>query len=310
MSSAIFRQLASGGEAHKAERLFHAAISAFATLTRPTRSEIAQLDALTLPLFPAVPVEARRYAAAVLCECPAPPPGLLRRLCDEPIEISAPLLVRSKALSDVDLISLIAQHGLPHARVIGRRGALNPAIAALIRAMAAQEGASLGHPVSPRRQQSDQPGMPEQAVRDKLLSMMRATAQRDVAPTQAPLPSTQMESAKVRVDQDLRDAALADDEGKFVSALADRLGISIDRARRIVGFVTPSELMTGLRLLGLGDAEAFLIAATHFPAQLSNRPAIRLFVERYRALSLETAQRRLRQWQAAHPRVLQSGGFT
>ena len=301
VSSAIFRQLASGGEAHKQERLFNAAISAFAALTRPARREIAQLDDLTLPLFPAISVEARRHAAAVLCECLTPPPNLLRRLCDEPIEISAPLLVRSKALRDVDLISLIAQHGLPHARVIGRRAVLNPAIAALIRAMTAQEGASPGRPVSPRAPQPEQSGTLEQTVRDKLRSMMRSTARRDGAPVQAPPSSTLPQGPGVGFDLDLRTAALADDDAKFVGALADRLVITTDAARRIVGFATPSELMTALKLLGQGDADAFLITAAHFPAQLADRVAIRLFIERYRAISSHTAQARLQRWRSAPP---------
>ncbi|TIP36884.1 MAG: hypothetical protein E5X69_22055, partial [Mesorhizobium sp.] len=56
MSSSDFRQIAIRTEAGKAERLFRAAVSAFCSLTRPSRREIAQLEDLTLPLFDEVSV--------------------------------------------------------------------------------------------------------------------------------------------------------------------------------------------------------------------------------------------------------------
>ena len=40
-----------------------------------------------------------------------PPAALVRRLADESVDIAAPLLIRSKVLSDVDLIALIGRHG-------------------------------------------------------------------------------------------------------------------------------------------------------------------------------------------------------
>ena len=81
------------GEAGKADRLFRAATSAFCSLTRPSRRDIVQLEDLALPLFNLVSVEARRYMAAALSDCQSPPPALVRRLCDETIDIAAPLLI-------------------------------------------------------------------------------------------------------------------------------------------------------------------------------------------------------------------------
>ena len=112
MSSSDFRQITIKGETLKAERLFRAAVSAFCSLTRPSRREIAQLEDLTLPLFDFVSVESRRYVAAALSECQYAPATLVRRLADETVDIAAPLLIRSNALSDIDLIALIGRHGL------------------------------------------------------------------------------------------------------------------------------------------------------------------------------------------------------
>ncbi|MCR4265336.1 hypothetical protein [Nitratireductor sp. ZSWI3] len=292
MSSAIFRQLASGGEEHRPDRLFRAAVSAFTSLTRPTRREIAQLDDLALPLFPLVPVETRRYAAAVLCECASPPPGLLRRLCDEPVEVCAPLLVRSNALSDVDLIDLIARHGLPHARVIGRRAVLHPAIAALIRALATQENDRGGTAARPAFRRST--GL-EDGVRDRLRLMMRAAnAPGEAGASQASRPVPQYLADDRNAA--LRHTALSGTAADFEAELARRLGIPLARARHISTYATCSKLMIALRALMIEDAEAFLLTATRYPEQLLNRNAIRRFVERYRSIAPETVREHLERW--------------
>ncbi|MBN7762542.1 hypothetical protein JYP52_15470 [Nitratireductor aquibiodomus] len=286
MSSAVFRQLASGGEAHRPERLFRAAISAFVSLTRPTRREIAQLDDLALPLYPLIAPETRRYAAAVLSDFATPPPGLLRRLTDEPAEICAPLLVRSPALSDVDLIGLIARHGQPHARVIGRRAHLNPAIAALVRALSAQ--------AHDDEQTAPSAGSASEAdVRDRLRLIMSA------ANTQAPAARQRNEKPLPKVEAAsaiLRKAVFSSESGAFEAALTELLGISSDAAREITGFPTYGELIVVLKALGFEDAEAFLLTAAVFPKLFSQRSAIGFFLERYRALSADDARHRLQGW--------------
>ncbi len=93
MSSSDFRQIAVRADHGKSERLFRAAVTAFCSLTRPSRREIAQLEDLTLPLYDSVSIEARRFVAAALSECANPPAALVRRLADEPVEIAAPLLL-------------------------------------------------------------------------------------------------------------------------------------------------------------------------------------------------------------------------
>jgi uncharacterized protein (DUF2336 family) len=130
-----FRQIATPNETGKSEKLFRAAISAFCSITRPTRREASQLEDLVLPLFESVSADSLRYVAAALSECDFAPHGLVRRLAEEPVDISAPLLVRSNVLTDVDLISLIGRHGIPHARAVARRQELNPTIDDLIRAL-------------------------------------------------------------------------------------------------------------------------------------------------------------------------------
>ena len=135
VSSLDLRHITVKGEPGKADRLFRAAISAFCSLTRPSRREIDQLEDLALPLFDSVSIESRRFAAAALSECQHAPTALVRRLSGETVDIAAPLLIRSNALTDIDLIALIGSRGLPHARAIARRPGLNRTIEHLVKAL-------------------------------------------------------------------------------------------------------------------------------------------------------------------------------
>ncbi|WP_336057827.1 DUF2336 domain-containing protein [Nitratireductor sp. CH_MIT9313-5] len=132
MSSLDFRQISYGSGRQNAERIFRAAISAFCSLPRPSRKEVQQLDDLTLGLYDAVSVSGLRFASGALCECSPAPSGLIHRLCNESVDIAAPLLLRSPVLGDADLIALIGRHGAGHARAISRRDGLNPVIAQLV----------------------------------------------------------------------------------------------------------------------------------------------------------------------------------
>lgn len=185
----------------KAERLFRAAVTAFCSLTRPSRREIAQLEDLTLPLYDSVSTEARRFVAAALSECRNSPAVLVRRLADEPVEVAAPLLLRSNALADIDLIALIGRRGIGHARVIARRPHLNPTIDQLVKMLL--KSAKPADPIStsssqaPMKPQTAANALPDrqpplesrmlgaaaEAVRDRLRMMMRPAAGEVAAPT-------------------------------------------------------------------------------------------------------------------------------
>jgi uncharacterized protein (DUF2336 family) len=285
-----FRHIALGRGPRHSERVFRAAISAFCSLARPTRNEIAQLDDLAMGLVDTMPVEARRFAAAALCECDPAPPNLVKRLCDEPVEIAAPLLVRSQALSDVDLIALIGRHGVPHARAIARRDNLNPVVAALIRALLARSDAGQAPPAASERGQTD--GALE-AVRDQLRSLMQdetphASAAEERTVDWSPPPSGAY--------PDLREAAMSGDMRSLSEALARALDLAPARARSIVSGVVYSDLLLALKALDLSSEQAFLLTAAAYPAQVVHPAAIRLFHVRYEALKPETAREKVETW--------------
>ena len=301
MSSSDFRQIAIRTEAGKAERLFRAAVSAFCSLTRPSRREIAQLEDLTLPLFDDVSVESRRYVAAALSECEYAPAALVRRLAEEPVEIGAPLLTRSKALSDIDLIALIGRHGLPHARAIARRKELNPTIADLIRALERPTLVKTRPPdtvtrLTPAKPESaakaeDRHPVPSEAAEDarrRLRSMMRPAGEGVAVNTFLG------QSAYAK----LRETALTGNAAFFQTALADALEIDFSTARSVTGQSGYAALLAALRALDLSEDRAFLIAVAVYPGEFPHPQAIRLFLDRYRLLHREAALDRVRAWKA------------
>ncbi|RUU45778.1 hypothetical protein EOC93_05590 [Mesorhizobium sp. M6A.T.Ce.TU.002.03.1.1] len=298
MSASDFRQIAIRAESGKAERLFRAAVSAFCSLTRPSRREIAQLEDLTLPLFANVSVESRRYVAAALSECKYAPTALVRRLCEEPVDIAAPLLIRSRALSNIDLIALIGRHGLPHARAIARRKDLNPTIAHLIKALEKPTLVSVRQPEAiartasesaevvasdPDRQQ--EPGAAAENARRRLRSMMRA----DVESGATINPFTGSETYVK-----LRETALTGNAAFFQTALADALEIDFSTARSLTANQNYTSLLAALRALDLGEDRAFLITVAVYPTEFPHPQAIRTFLDRYRLLHRDAALDRVR----------------
>lgn len=298
MSSTDFRQITIKGDGKRAERLFRAAVSAFCSLTRPTRRDIAQLEDLALPLFDQVSVEARRYVSAALSECETPPPALVRRLADESVDIAAPLLIRSSVLSDADLVTLIGRHGYAHARAIGRRPNLNPAIAGLV--------AVLERKVVPLRPRADA------AARNVAMSSRpepRPVAGPAIEPATRPStgetlhrlrdmmrPASTPRLPEGSAYDKLRATVLSGRPGFFQFALAEALDRDAEVVNDTSANVSYSWLLDALRVLDVEDEKAFLVTAAFYPGYFGDLNAIRLFLLRYAAISREEARRRVSRW--------------
>lgn len=317
MSSSDFRQIAVRSESGKVEKLFRAAISAFCSLTRPSRREAAQLEDLTLPLFDSVSVEAKRFAAAALSESPSAPVTLVARLCDESVDIAAPLLIRSSVLTNVDLIALIGRYGLPHARAIARRDNLHPTIADLIRALekpklvsSANTLVAANAPAAPSQLSVDveardsiekgsvqrqKAGEAAENARRRLRALMLASAPTAVEDDTQPAGR----EATPTVYRKLRESALTGNTGLLAGALSTLLRVDMRRAQAIVEASTYSELLIAMRSLHLNEEQAFVVAAAAFPRLFSHAEAVRLFLERHRLCDIDSAKDRVRAWRAA-----------
>lgn len=318
MSSSDFSEIALKRERGRSERLFRAAVTAFASLTRPSRKEVAQLEDLVLPLYETVPADARRFVAAALSELEHAPSALIRRLADESVDVAAPVLLRSKVLNDVDLIGLIGRHGLPHAGVIARRQGLHPTIAQLAAALGRSErrrelgdtilnpvtieerpmqlslAAAAADPVPARRL----PGEAAEEVRARLRTMMQPAAVEKAAPAAPSEPGHRL-AIRPDVHSKLRESALTGVRALFQTALADALGIGFGQARAIVTATELTDLIAALKSLELSKDLAFVIVAALHPERFGHAEAIRLFLDRYRLLHREAAADRMRSWKEA-----------
>ncbi|RWF89298.1 MAG: DUF2336 domain-containing protein, partial [Mesorhizobium sp.] len=219
---------------------------------------------------------------------------------EEPVEIAAPLLTRSNALSDIDLIALIGRHGLPHARAIARRKELNATIAHLIRALEKPtlvntrppETVTKIAPVKPAASATEDnrpdPGVPEENARRRLRSMMR--------------PAGESAAVNLFLGQPtylkLRETALTGNLAFFQTALADALDIDFATARSITEQSGYAALLAALKALDLSEDRAFLIAVAVHPGEFPHPQAIRLFLDRYRLLHREAALDKVRAWKA------------
>jgi uncharacterized protein (DUF2336 family) len=298
--------ISKSNNAEKPERLFRSAISAYCALVRPSRRDAEQFDDLTLPLLPLVSTEGRRYAAAALSEMGPQPTALVRRLAEEPLDISAPLLTRSVNLSDVDLIGLIGRHGIGHAKAIARRANLNSNIAKLIRALGATETVLADAGDAGTIQPEAEPVVQEQVhaeptveqpfdvaedVRVQLREMMRPARPARPAPAAPPLDWPTASAAYPK----LLSTALTGSNAFFHTALADAVNIGFGAARMLDDDDAPG-LTTVLRALDLSVEQAFLVAVLAYPYGLVGHDNVRGFVESYRRLELETARDEVNAW--------------
>ena len=286
----------------RAERLVRAAVTAFCSLTRPSRNEIAQLDDLAMPLYDQLSVETRRYMAAALSECEYAPALLVRRLCDDDVEIAAPLLIRSSLLREIDLVALIGRHGLPHARVIARRPDLDSTIAALVRALeipsmkiAAEK--PLPQVVEPAPEQRAGSGQAAEEALDRLRMMMRPAGTERKTAGESETVAIHWPSHPGLFDK-LRSTALTGVAGLFQTALADALGIGFHQARSITETQTDKHLILALRALDLAPSDAFLLAAATFPTRYPRPEAIRRFLEEFELVHRDKARDAVRSWKA------------
>ncbi len=261
MSSVEFRQFASSSESTKSDRLLRAAISAFCSIQRPSRQEIAQIEDLADPLLADVSRQTLRFVSAALSECLHPPASLVRRLCAEPVDVCAPLLVRSNALRDIDLLSLIGRHGLGHALAIERRRELDPRIARLIETLK----------TSPKAEVTEtEPSQP--AMLDRLRAMMVQSSNSETNPRWQEAPTAYLK---------LRAAALTGNPSLLRRTLASLVGIDEHDAAGLIADRDQSSLTRALKGLSLSVEQAYLVLSASQPYRFGTAASIRAFVDDY-----------------------------
>ncbi|MEO3387857.1 hypothetical protein [Mesorhizobium sp. CAU 1741] len=280
MSSSSLLKLSSHRAAGKPERLLRAAVTTFCSIPRPSRRETSQLDDLAVPLLERVSDDTLRFTAAALSDSPFAPPILIRRLCDQSIDICAPILMRSPVLTNIDLLALIGRHGLPHARAIAARAQLDPRIVRLI----ASIGAFENEPAPVKVEQ----------VRDRLRAMMLPGE--ELRQPQAEPRVTLHWQGTPDAYLKLRSTALAGVPALFHTALADSLDVPMDRARAIADGSDVSVLIVALRALDLTEEQAFLVFQCVWPSRTGDARSVRGFIDAWQAVSKEQAETIVANW--------------
>ncbi|PRD45790.1 DUF2336 domain-containing protein [Phyllobacterium phragmitis] len=295
---------ASGG---KADDLLSAAVTAFTAMTRPARNDIQQLEDLALPLLENATARGKRHATAVLSQLEYAPRNLVLALCDEAVEIAAPLLLRSPILTTADLVDIIGRRGLGHARAIARRQQVDPILQSLLESLAdpaidrsmavrrhlaradAQAETTMREPSPRLKPVSDA----MRDVHDSLRSIMReATSTHLVSELQL------TEGTRKPSDDHMIDTALLIDPVFFRNMLADMLGVSFEHAQSIIGEWPDSQLPIALRALGLSAQDSYLILTAVLGTIRGDKNALRDFVHIYRSIKRETAFAIVQRWKA------------
>jgi uncharacterized protein (DUF2336 family) len=299
-----FRTLESGNPETRKDDILRAAITAFVGLTQPGKRDANQIEDLALSILPFTSESTRRFVAAALSDKHCVPPRLARRLCEEPADVCAPLLLRSPVLSALDLVSIIGAKGISHARVIANRPFLpNPVIEALalIDDTPTQQRAAEGRaatPEDPLTNLANVKPISADAARDLLRQMMGKT---DDAAT-IPVNEVSGHSVPLFLPREaatkLIGLALREQEGLFVTALADMSGLPYPRALKLLRRPSASELMVLLKSFEIDGPTAFLICSVFYPQITSSRQDTRLFLDMHDALDVDDAASMVRGWKA------------
>lgn len=295
-----FRALEQPGHANRKDEILRASISAFVALSKPNKRDCNQIEDLALPILQYATDQTKRFVCAALAESSSAPVNLVRKLCDEPVEICAPLLLLSPVMTPIDLVSIIGRKGKEHARIIARRSHLpNDVIEALalvddpkVRARAAGsfDAADVGTASNVK---------PTTAAQARTLLAQLALS---LNKTESDLPTADhIEDTEISasgVSSKLIRLALHEETGMFATALADATGLSFGRTQRLVKRIASGELLTALRALDVGVDAAFVITCALNPHIGSNKTEIRLFRDRFELLDQDKAVETVRRWKA------------
>lgn len=121
---------------------------------RYTSSEMQHFDVIMSKVTESVEAQLRREIAEKIADSPTAPKGLLRQLALDEIVVAEPVLKRSSALSEEDLIRVIRQRGQEHMKAITQRREIPETVSAelvgrgdkdVLVSLAGNKGAKLNH---------------------------------------------------------------------------------------------------------------------------------------------------------------------
>lgn len=264
-----------------------ATVSSFESLRFPSKSDLRQFGELFEPLYAASSEEARRQAVAALSRCPQVPDEIALFIARQPIAIAAIFLMGARTIADVTLMRILRNTGPDHARAIGRREDLSPAV------IEALVGTHQDH--ASRRTGEDREAAlreaarleREEQIREELRALVRAATPAVEAPVRLDPASETHQALFVRF-------ARAGEVGMLSVTLADALASSQWLSERILLDVSGRQLAETLLALALPAEDSLFMLAKIYP-HLAEGGAETLLA----SLDPAEATQRVESWQRA-----------
>ncbi len=299
-----YRSLENQGTETRKDDILRAAVCAFVALTQPTKRDCNQIEDLALSILPFTSDSTKRFVSAALANSQHAPNALVRRLCDESSEICAPLLLKSPVLNPLDLTLIVGTKSRDHARIISKREHLPNSVIealALLDDPVAKARVTYGNASKVSELDSGianvKPVSAEEA-RERLREIMAATfvAPKTVINAQDHARET---TAHNSAPQRLLRLALQDQEGLFMTALADLSGLPLAKITKLIRRKSSGELSALLKAFDVDANAAFVICSVFYPHITTNRTDIRLFLDRHTNMDADKAKDMVRSWKAA-----------
>ena len=99
---------------------------------RYTSSEMQHFDVIMSRVTEQVETALRKELAEKLADVPNAPHGLIKQLARDEISVAEPVLRRSEALTEEDLLSIVRQRGPAHMKAISKRRKVTPKLTAAL----------------------------------------------------------------------------------------------------------------------------------------------------------------------------------
>jgi uncharacterized protein (DUF2336 family) len=273
-----YRSLENHDAKTRKDDILRACVSAFVALLRPSKQEIRQTLDLALSILPFTSATTKRFVAAILSASHHAPHELIRRLCDEPVDICAPLLLKSPILSTKDLIEII-EKSHDHAHIISKRDYLP--------VMVVEAFTSRGHGRVPEPRSQKEVSLTLNEAREHLTFIMHNSVH-DIY---------ELPAKNETLPQKLQRFALSDQNALFITLMADVSKLSFSKVENLTRRASSGELSTLLKAFHVEANSAFVICSIFYPKIAANRGEIQLFLTRFNHMNVKNAQDMIAVWQ-------------
>ncbi|WP_162651835.1 hypothetical protein [Lentilitoribacter sp. Alg239-R112] len=133
--SYCFRDLENVSEDQRKSAILLALVARIDELREPNPAEAKKVSELFVPLFDTAPLDTKRQVASALSRCTFVPTRIAECICMQALEISAPFLSHSPAVTNPILCYVIAKKSEYHARIIAKRSNLHRSVVRSLEAL-------------------------------------------------------------------------------------------------------------------------------------------------------------------------------